>query len=262
MNVEVNYPLGHSITEMGRLDLQSKLFEDPLLLELAHTAGTCLEIGAGTGANLSGLRKANQIIQYHGVDLSSTAIEVAKRTYGSEFTTFAVGDATKLNEANNSFDLVFSKLVLWSMGKHWKNAIIEAHRVLKSGGIFYAFEPYDAGVVCEPSKPFFQEALQHWGINALKEGIDICLGPKIPSALELAGFKKIRSKFFAVLALDNEGERYTAVCDNLMKFYFGDASEGYLTDFPIDKLKRAKAELQATPEGLIMDAFFVTWGEK
>jgi ubiquinone/menaquinone biosynthesis C-methylase UbiE len=135
MNVEVNYPLGHSITEMGRLDLQSKLFEDPLLLELAHTAGTCLEIGAGTGANLSGLRKANQIIQYHGVDLSSTAIEVAKRTYGSEFTTFAVGDATKLNEANNSFDLVFSKLVLWSMGKHWKNAIIEAHRVLKSGDV-------------------------------------------------------------------------------------------------------------------------------
>ena len=262
MNFEGIYPLGHSATEMGRLELQSKLFEDPQLLEFAKQSSTCLEIGSGTGSNLPALRIANPALEYQGIDLSKTAVDAANATYGSERAKFSVGDVAKLEMKNDSFNLVFSKLVLWSMGGLWKNAIAEAHRVLKTGGIFYAFEPYDPGVIFEPQKTAFQKAFNHWGMSAAEKGLDLCIGPKIPSELERAGFRNIKTKFFPVLALASETNRYNAICDNLMKFYFGETSVNHLAGMDWKIIEAAKDELQAKPEGIVMDAFFVSWGEK
>ena len=263
MNQEqTTYPLGHSPMEMNRLELQAKLFEDPLLLELANRFSSCLEIGCGVGSNLPLLRNSKETLRYHGIDLSSDAITAAAEAYGSHLSTFATQDASDLPQSDETFDLVFSKLVLWSMGSSWKRAVSEALRVLKPGGIFYAFEPYDASVVFEPKKSAFQAALNHWGEKASESGVDLCIGPKIPAELKRAGFRNVQTKFFPVLAFESDIERYQAISENLLKFYFGDQSQKNLAGFDPQMLEFAKEELLAAPAGLVMDAFFVTWGEK
>ncbi len=257
-----SYPLGHSTTEMGRLEIQAKLFEDPLLLELAKKAESCLEIGAGIGSNLPSLQKVNPGLKYEGVDLSPSAIAMANTNHGGRQATFSIANAAALPFNTNSLDLVFSKLVLWSMGPSWMTALTEAFRVLRPGGVFYAFEPYDNGVILEPPRPAFQEVLQHWGYAASQKGIDLCIGPKVASEFTRVGFKNVQTIFFPVLALESGPDRFHAVCDNLVKFYFGESSRDFLKELDPLTLVKAKEELQATPQGLVMDAFFVTIGKK
>ncbi len=256
------YPLGHSATELGRLELQAKLFEDPLLIHLAQEAESCLEIGSGIGSNWPSLQRANSTLRYEGIDLSETAVTKANSIHGGGRANFSVASATSLPFRPCAFDLVVSKLVLWSMGPAWKTALREAYRVLRPGGLFYAFEPYDQGVVFEPARPAFREVLEHWGQAASLNGIDLCLGPKVPEELILAGFKNVQTFFFPVLAPASDPERFQAICDNLGKFYLGESSREFLKDLNPRTLLKASEELLAAPHGLVMDAFFVTVGEK
>ena len=242
------YPLGHSAREVARLEMQAKLFHDPFLDELARKSRTCLEMGCGVGSNWSVLKNVNPSLQFTGVDISQTAVDSARGFHADA--TFDNMDVTRLGFTDQIFDLVFSKLVLWAVGAEFEESIREAHRVLKPGGTFYSFEPYDKGIVVEPPRPLFQSAFQDWSRKTVQNGLDPNVGPKVPMALVDAGFKDVKCRFFPILTLGTDPQRYNAQLDNFKNVYFG-----HTENHPaIEDLYRDPSR------GLIMDSFFVAWG--
>lgn len=264
MNMTV-YPLGHEETEIQRLDTQAALLRDPLLERLATGATQCLEIGCGTGSNLSLLRSVNPELKYTGIDNAEAAITVAKtRTTAAQApTAFHVMDATRLAFEEAAFDLVFTKLVLWSIGPGWPEVLRQAYRVLKPGGVMYAFEPCNQLVQLHPEKPAAQKWMRMWDEAAIQKGLDPYLGPKVASELYKAGFAQVRTKFHPVLAMGSQQQAYKAIIGNLKGFYLGPGAVKLGLN-PSEELgMQAACELDTwQPENLVIDALFVAWGTK
>lgn len=95
-----------------------------------------LDVGCGTGQSRAIYIQHCQ--QYTGLDLSETAIEMAKRKFPES--TWQVGDATKLSFPESSFDVVAFSSVLHHI-PDFSLALAEARRVLRPGGQVFAFDP-------------------------------------------------------------------------------------------------------------------------
>ena len=89
-------------------------------------------LGCGSGEECGDLLKKNPK-SLIGIDLSNKLIEIAKRTYLK--VKFYVMDVENLEFPDNSFDFVYSSLVLDYM-ENWEKVLSEVYRVLKKGGIF------------------------------------------------------------------------------------------------------------------------------
>lgn len=259
------YPLGHTQNELERLDLQAQLLQDPLLDELVSGARSVLEIGCGNGANLAILRKQNKDFKYTGIDIAPDAVtDAIKRFQSDKHAKFMLMDGASTNLPTESFDLVFTKLVLWSMGPAWTVALREAHRLLSTGGTFYAMEPANNMIEMYPPKPALKRWMDNWDKAVLEAGMDTYIGAKVGSEIKKAGFSKVDSKFFPIIAHGSERERYTSIIENLKGFYMGPAADK-LGLAPEGNLQRAEAreQLEETgPDCLVMDALFVSWGQK
>ena len=256
------YPLGHTQKEIQRLSSQSGLLMDPVLIDLAKKAGNCLEIGAGAGSNWPILQSANPKLQYTGIDNSQKAIETAKREYQHTGAEFQVMDILKMDFCSNSFDLVISKLVLWSIGESWITVIDKIYDLLKPGGIFYAFEPFDKGVHFEPARPHLAKLMSDWDNIAVHNGLDPFIGPKIPLAIHKKGFRQVQTSYFPVIALSSDTEKYSAICNNIRNFYFGDDENNHIQIIDANLTQHALDELDSKNDSLVMDSFFVTHGIK
>lgn len=260
----VIYPLGHAEKELERLDLQASLLRDPALEALFAQSKTCLEIGCGSGANLPLLRRQSPETQYTGIDTSEAAIdEAARRFHGNENARFLVMSGASLDLPDASFDLIFTKLVLWSVGIDWPCVLKEAMRLLKPGGTFYAFEPCNHLVELYPEKPSAKQWMNQWDEAALASGMDPFIGPKVPRQLKTAGFENVDSKFFPVIATGREKDRYEAIVGNLRGFYMGAAAQAVGLPSDGNLRHQASAEfLEFGPESLVMDAFYASRGTR
>jgi ubiquinone/menaquinone biosynthesis C-methylase UbiE len=260
----VTYPLGHDMAELNRLDSQATLLQDPFLEELAAKARTCLEIGCGNGSNFPLIRQANKHLKYVGIDLSTNAVAEAQSRYGDDGNAaFAVMNATQIDLVPASFDLIFTKLVLWSIGPAWSEVLKEARRLLKPGGTFYAFEPCNHLVELYPEKPAAKSWMNAWDQAALKSGIDPFIGTKVAGEMKKHHYQQVDSKFFPVIANGREKDRYLQIVENLQGFYLGAAVTSLGLQYPEETKEQARTELaQLTPESLVMDAFFISWGVK
>ncbi len=101
---------------------------------LAHACGDVLEIGVGTGVNLS-YYNSGQLHSLTGVDLKLSS-EIQR--YSDEITLIQ-GSAEALSFADNSFDTVTETLLLRSVMAVSKS-LMEIKRVLKPGGKFLWLE--------------------------------------------------------------------------------------------------------------------------
>lgn len=92
-----------------------------------------LDVGTGTG--FLALLLAEQGHHCKGVDLSPgmLAEAITKAEKAGLEVPFEVGDAENLNEADNSYDVVINRHILWTM-PHPSQAVNEWTRVLKPGG--------------------------------------------------------------------------------------------------------------------------------
>lgn len=260
-----NYPLGHTQGELDRLDLQASLLQDPLLEKLASKANSVLEIGCGNGANLPLLRKANPTLKYTGIDLAPNAVLDASKRYENDTNAkFVQLDGASISLPPESFDLVFTKLVLWSMGPAWTVALREAHRLLKAGGVFYAMEPANDMIEIYPEKPKLKSWMNSWDGAVIDAGMDTYIGSRVANGLKECGFIDVDSKFFPVIASASERDRYEAVITNLKGFYMGPAADSLgLPSASSTVRKLAEAELnEISADSLVMDALFVSWGSK
>lgn len=139
-----------------------------------------LDLGCGTGVDDRLILRQYPHVNIVGVDPDKDAIAIAKRN--SQNIKYVIGYATNLPFENNRFDIVISTLVFHHLPtESKKEAMKEAYRVLKPGGLFLLT---DLG----KSKNKFW-ALLSW-ISLLEEGKDNIEG-KIPLFMTEAGFKNV-----------------------------------------------------------------------
>lgn len=258
---EVAYPLGYSPLELTRLDQQALLIHDLLLDNLAANAKSCLEIGCGPGSNLPLLRRVNPCIRYTGIDISVDVIATAKNRFHEDINAnFFVSDALAIH-CNEKFDLIFVKLVLWSIGPMWRNLFREVRKLLHPGGIFYVLEPCNRWIQFYPPKPAMNAWMQKWDESAEKQGLHPNIGIEVAHEMLAAGFNHVESKFFPVMSFGWNQERYHAIINNLQGFYMGKAAQQFeLEQEYAQEKEQAMLELKKTERhSFVMDALFVSW---
>lgn len=126
--------------------LWERLFVLPLMKRMAkpRPGGDFLELGCGQGAGVEFLFEYFGAGRVVAVDVDREQVELAGRRLHDRYTDrldLRVGDAADLGDPPHEFDAVFSFNVLHHI-EAWRNAIAEAARVLKPGGVFYLCDPY------------------------------------------------------------------------------------------------------------------------
>jgi SAM-dependent methyltransferase len=92
-------------------------------------ASTLLEVGCGGGYNSEVVAFSAPAINYTGIDLSASMIEIAREHYPTR--TFLVGSAYELPFDDDAFDVVMDGVALLHMTE-WPRAIAEYARVATS----------------------------------------------------------------------------------------------------------------------------------
>ena len=155
----------HEIGTLGFFDdLDEYRFDKlnylPKLVDFSAFKGKkVLEIGCGAGIDLARFAAGGAVVT--GVDLSQTAIDLAKKNFelrGFQGT-FRVADGEALEDADDSYDVVYVHGVLQYTADARQMAR-EANRVLKPGGRFIAMVYNRQGWLNVMSK-FFKVGLEH-----------------------------------------------------------------------------------------------------
>jgi ubiquinone/menaquinone biosynthesis C-methylase UbiE len=243
------YPLKSSVDEFDRLDRQAALLDDPSLEDLLANKKSVLELGCGSASNYPAIKATNSTIKYTGVDICHKSIFKAKQNYQEG--QFILSDITSLNVAIGRYDMVFIKLVLWSIPK-WRCVLENLANFLKPGGVVYIFEPFNQGLLFYPEIGNFKKVCIKWDKTVIEKGLEPNIGPKIAAQLYEFGFNKVQVTPFNVSSFYNQ-RHYQALKENLRTFYLTN-SDIYI---PTRLLTRAHDELDSH-KGVIMDTFFVT----
>jgi ubiquinone/menaquinone biosynthesis C-methylase UbiE len=98
------------------------------LLRYTNDGDSFLDVGCGSGTTIDALQKIKRDVKYKGVDFIEKHINWLKGEYPDY--EFAVEDARHLNEADQSWDIVWSRHVIDHLGD-FEQAIDEQCRVAK-----------------------------------------------------------------------------------------------------------------------------------
>ena len=120
--------------------------ESGLYLEIAgylplEGAERVLDIGTGTGLQLRAIHQLQPSIGLFGIDLSTPAIDAARKAIGVFLPDLRVGSIEKTTYPDDFFDIVTCN----SSMSYWENPIIcfnEIYRILKPRGVVKLFEPH------------------------------------------------------------------------------------------------------------------------
>lgn len=122
----------------------AKLRKIGLKIYPARNNISILDVGCGTGGQLAVYRQPG--CKLFGIDLSPAMLEVARRKLG-DAAELSLQDATHMNFADETFDLITMMLVIHEMPASIRSAVLtECKRVLKKEGrllvIDFSFGPY------------------------------------------------------------------------------------------------------------------------
>jgi len=153
-----------------------------------RATGKVLELGGGTGANLSFYNPEVELIVAEPNPHMASRLHQKAADLGREVTIVPDGGES-LPFSDNSFDSVVSTLVMCSV-KDLGVTLQEARRVLKAGGTFYFFEHVLAS-------GGIRRTYQNW-LNPpwrLLNG-DCNINRDIPAAIQAAGFTRVELESF------------------------------------------------------------------
>lgn len=112
----------------------------PWALDGFELAGDILEIGAGSGAMADGVARLFPTARLTVTDVDHAMVTAAKvRLVNHPNVTVVRADVTSLGFEDASFDVVTTYLMLHHVIA-WKEALAEAMRVLRPGGIFIGYD--------------------------------------------------------------------------------------------------------------------------
>ena len=124
-----------------------------------------LEIGCGRGVGTEIVFERFGAARVHAFDIGPDMVEQAHARlsrYPPDRLTLSVGDATAINEENESFDAVFDFAIIHHIPA-WRDAIAEVARVLKPGGRFYFEEVTSYALGRWAYRKFLEHpSPQHW----------------------------------------------------------------------------------------------------
>ncbi len=126
--------------EAQRLQRTKMKLQQIQSMGLSLTNKKVLDVGCGEGTTLEHLSVEHGCTGY-GIDISPSAIELARQRHPNNHIYFRVGDGRDIPFPNGSFDIVFS----WGVLEHAKNfqqSFAEARRVLRPGGMLVLIQPH------------------------------------------------------------------------------------------------------------------------
>jgi len=146
-------------------------------------AGLALEMGCGRGVGTEIALDAFGAKRVDAFDLDPRMVELARKRLAprGDRVRFWVGDAAHIDAPDATYDAVFDFAIIHHVPA-WRDAVAEAHRVLKPGGRLYADEVLERFI----HHPIARRLLEHpkhdrFGHDAFRD------------ALEAAGLRVVSS---------------------------------------------------------------------
>jgi SAM-dependent methyltransferase len=150
-----------------------------------------LSIGCGPGVILREVCALNASVRATGLDISAERVQEAKeRNRENAQANFVCGDAQAMDFASNSFDLVYSRMLMEYL-KNKEGAVKEMVRVCKPGGTVL-LQDLDGQLLWHyPEDPVVQGTVEKVVRALSSTGFDPFVGRKLFSLAHGAGLKNI-----------------------------------------------------------------------
>jgi ubiquinone/menaquinone biosynthesis C-methylase UbiE len=124
--------MGKRVLRPGGKELTLKLIKNLNI----NTEDEVVEFAPGLGFTAS-IALQNHPKSYTGIELNEEAASILRKSINAEERKIIVGNAAESTLADNSSDKVYGEAMLSMQADHRKSEIIkEAHRILKSGGLY------------------------------------------------------------------------------------------------------------------------------
>lgn len=153
----------------------------------------CLDVGCGGGDVTVAISRMVPRGHVTGVDFDGSKISIARHEaegLGIENVDFRMEDVTASPQTDDRYDFIYVRFVLTHL-RDPGAALSRFFDQLKPGGIL-AVEDIDfGGHVCYPPSNAFDKYIEIYSSAARSRGCDPCIGPRLPSLIQLAGFSDV-----------------------------------------------------------------------
>jgi ubiquinone/menaquinone biosynthesis C-methylase UbiE len=151
-----------------------------------------LSVGCGPGLMLGEIVKLDPSIHGTGIDISPSRVQAAReKNSGKRQLKFVCGDAQEMQFARNSFDFVYSRMLLQYLQKK-EQALDELVRVVKPGGTVL-LQDLDGQLLWNyPEEAGLQRSLEQVVAALAKTGFDPFVGRKLFRLAQRAGLENLK----------------------------------------------------------------------
>ncbi len=181
-----------------RLRTLSRIMQ-PTTLALLHRAGArpgmiCLDAGCGGGDVVFDLARIvgpnGKVI---GMDFDEKKLQIARDEAEAAHLAnveFQAADLTK-HDHTQEFDLIHARFLLTHLPNP-ETVLAKMHQALRPGGVIVVEDIDFDGYFCYPDCRAIWRYVDLYKRSVRLQGADPCIGPRLPSLLEKAGFTKVQ----------------------------------------------------------------------
>ena len=159
-----------------------------------------LDVGAGTGEFSARIAEAHPEARVLGIELLQTSVDRARARHASLFPqlTFEAGDAFRLTQPDDTFDLVANRHMIQSV-PHVEQILAELVRVTRPGGHVHVLAE-DYQMLHMMSGPLDPDVFWRKGPveYAARTGTDARIGRRAWTLMRAAGLKDVRVDYVVV----------------------------------------------------------------
>ena len=263
------YIHGFTQEEQDRLFRQARVHEEVIFSQVDFAkCQSLIEIGSGVGAQTKILLERFPHLRIDCVDASTEQVARAAIALKTEVDQAKVslhqGDALHLLFADDRFDGAF---ICWLL-EHVQNPVgilQDARRVLKSGGILYCNEVFNATFYAHPYSP---ATLKYWlAFNDYQWSLkgDPFVGGKLANYLLQAGFQNITTKVLTHQYDNRLPKKRGAFIDYwtglLLSGAPGLLQADHVTQDTVDEMTEELHSLKTDPNAVIFYSWILARGE-